>query len=119
MIYVDDCEQMEEIIASSNSDASSSDTFTFTFPKLSELCLWNLPQLKSICSAKGVMVCNSIEKIAMSRCPQLKRIPVQLPQLDNSQPSLHPHLREIKIGEELKEWWESVEWDLPTAKNLL
>ncbi|GLT25299.1 hypothetical protein SLA2020_004360 [Shorea laevis] len=110
---------MEEIIASSDSDASSLDSFTFTFRKLRELCLWDSPQLKSIYSTKGVMVCNSIEKIALSGCPELKRIPMQLPQLDNSQPSPHPHLREIKIGEESKERWESVEWDHPNAKNLL
>ncbi|GLU05975.1 hypothetical protein SLE2022_230470 [Rubroshorea leprosula] len=113
------CEQMEEIIASLDSDASSSDKFTFTFPKLRELCLFYLPQLKSICSAKGVMVCNSIEAIEMGGCPKLKRIPMQLPQLDNGQPSPPPHLKEIEIHEISKEWWESVEWDHPNAKNLL
>ncbi|GKV31702.1 hypothetical protein SLEP1_g40373 [Rubroshorea leprosula] len=118
-ITVSFCHQMEEIIASLDSDASSSDKFTFTFPKLRELRLWTSPQLKSICSAKGVMVCNSIETIEIGGCPELKRIPVQLPQLDNGQPSPPPHLREIKIHESSKEWWESVEWDHPNAKNLL
>ncbi|GLT47445.1 hypothetical protein SLA2020_211430 [Shorea laevis] len=118
-IVVYGCYQMEEIIASLDSDASSSDKFTFTFPKLKELVLRNLPQLKSICSAKGVMVCNSIEKIEMNRCPKLKRVPVQLPQLDNGQPSPPPHLREIQIHVKSEEWWESVEWDHPSAKNLL
>ncbi|GKV31696.1 hypothetical protein SLEP1_g40367 [Rubroshorea leprosula] len=118
-ITVTFCDQIEDIIASLDSDASSSDKFTFTFPKLRELHLSYLPQLKSICSAKGVMVCNSIEKITISVCPELKRIPVQLPQLDNGQPSPPPHLREIKIRESSKEWWESVEWDHPNAKNLL
>ncbi|GLU05983.1 hypothetical protein SLE2022_230540 [Rubroshorea leprosula] len=113
------CHQMQEIIASLDSDASSSDKFTFTFPKLRELYLFSLPQLKSICSAKGVMVCNSIEKIEMVGCPKLKRIPVQLPQLDNGQPSPPPHLREIRISASSKEWWESVEWDHPNAKNLV
>ncbi|GLU15016.1 hypothetical protein SLE2022_315460 [Rubroshorea leprosula] len=118
-IIVQTCDQIEEIIASSDSDASSSDNFTFTFPKLRELRLWNLPQSKSIYSAKGVMVCNSIEKIIMSGCLELKRIPVLLPQLDNGLPSPPPHLKEIKIGEQSKEWWESVEWDHPNTKNLL
>ncbi|GKV31672.1 hypothetical protein SLEP1_g40345 [Rubroshorea leprosula] len=113
------CLQMEEIIASLDSDATSSDKFTFTFPKLRELHLWHLPQLKSICSAKGVMVCNSIETIEIDGCSELKRIPVQLPQLDNGQPSPPLHLKEIKIQKESKEWWESVEWDHPNAKNLL
>ncbi|GKV51517.1 hypothetical protein SLEP1_g58162 [Rubroshorea leprosula] len=113
------CHQMEEIIASLDSEASSSNKFTFTFPKLRELWLWDLPQLKSICNAKGVMVCNSIEAIVMHQCLKLKRIPVQLPQLDNGQPSPPPHLREIWIDKSSKEWWESVEWDHPNAKNLL
>ncbi|GLU15736.1 hypothetical protein SLE2022_322050 [Rubroshorea leprosula] len=112
-ISVDECEQMEEIITSSDSDASSD---KFTLPKLRRLSLRNLPQLKSICSAKGVMVCDSIEEIQIWRCLKLKRIPVQLPLLDNGQPSPPPHLKEIKIDEESKEWWESVEWD---HKNLL
>ncbi|GLT31076.1 hypothetical protein SLA2020_058390 [Shorea laevis] len=104
------CRQMEEIIASSDSDASSD---KFTFPKLRELVLQNLPQLKSICSAKGVMVCDSIEEIRIWGCRELKRIPVQLPLLDNGQPSPPPRLKEITIE---KERWESVEWD---HKNLL
>ncbi|GLU05981.1 hypothetical protein SLE2022_230520 [Rubroshorea leprosula] len=119
VITIFSCHQMQEIIASLDSDASSSDKFTFTFPKLRKLCLCDLFQLKSICSAKGVMVCNSIEKIEIHGCPKLKRIPVQLPQLDNGQPSPPPHLREIGIGARSKEWWESVEWDHPNAKNVL
>ncbi|GLU15729.1 hypothetical protein SLE2022_321980 [Rubroshorea leprosula] len=112
-IYVTECEQMEEIIASSNSDSSSD---KFTFPKLRRLQLSNLPQLKSICSAKGVMVCDSIEQIQIFFCRGLKRIPVQLPLLDNGQPSPPPHLREINVARHSEEWWESVEWD---HKNLL
>ncbi|GLU15708.1 hypothetical protein SLE2022_321780 [Rubroshorea leprosula] len=109
-IDVFQCKQMEEIITSSDSDASSD---KFTFPKLRKLILMDLPQLKSICSAKGVMVCDSIEKIRIKSCRKLKRIPIQLPLLDNGQPSPPPRLREIEID---KEWWESVEWD---HKNLL
>ncbi|GLT31087.1 hypothetical protein SLA2020_058500 [Shorea laevis] len=112
-IHVESCLQMVEIIASSDSDASSD---KFTFPKLRTLLLIDLPQLKSICSAKGVMVCDSIEKIQIWRCRELRRIPVQLPLLDNGQPSPLPHLREINVDRDSKEWWESVEWD---HKNLL
>ncbi|GKV49044.1 hypothetical protein SLEP1_g55817 [Rubroshorea leprosula] len=100
-IDVDRCEQMEEIIASSDLDALSS---KFTFPKLRTLLLTDLPQLKSICNAKGVMVCDSIEKIQISRCRELKRIPVQLPLLDNGQPSPLPRLKEIWIDEDSKKW---------------
>ncbi|GLU15777.1 hypothetical protein SLE2022_322440 [Rubroshorea leprosula] len=107
---------MEEMIASSDSDASSD---KFTFPKLRILLLAYLPQLKSIYGAKGVVVCDSIEVIVIFECRELKRIPVQLPLLHNGQASPPPCLREIKIDEESKEWWESVKWDHPNAKNLL
>ncbi|GKV44732.1 hypothetical protein SLEP1_g51891 [Rubroshorea leprosula] len=120
VIMVADCEQMEEIIASSDLNASSSEKFTFTFPKLRRLWLSRLPQLKSICSAKGVMVCDSIEEISIANCLELKRIPVQLPLLDDGQLSPPPRLSLISINKESKEWWESVvEWDHPNAKNIL
>ncbi|GLU15388.1 hypothetical protein SLE2022_318830 [Rubroshorea leprosula] len=120
VFHVCNCEQTEEIIASSDLNASSSDKFTFTCPKLRRFFLEDLPQLKSICNDKGVMVCDSIEEILIDECPELKRIPVQLPLLDNGQPSPPPRLREIKIFIESKEWWESVvEWDHPNAKNIL
>ncbi|GLT31090.1 hypothetical protein SLA2020_058530 [Shorea laevis] len=61
-IDVESCFQMEEIIASSSDSDASSDKFTF--PKLRSLHLSDLPQLKSICSAKGVIVCGSIEEIS-------------------------------------------------------
>ncbi|GLU15399.1 hypothetical protein SLE2022_318940 [Rubroshorea leprosula] len=111
------CEQMEEIIALSDSDASSD---KFTFPKLRKLQLSFLGQLKSICSAKGLMVCDSIEEIKIWACQELKRIPLQLPLLDNGQPSPPPCLRIIAIDGKSKEWWESVvELDHPNAKNIL
>ncbi|GLT50389.1 hypothetical protein SLA2020_238760 [Shorea laevis] len=122
-ITVVGCTQMEEIIetiASSDSDASSSNKFPFTFPKLHVLSLMELYQLKSICSGKGVMVCDSIKLIQISNCPELERIPFQLPLLANGQPSPPPCLEKIKIDDKSKEWWESVvEWDHSNAKNIL
>ncbi|GLU15311.1 hypothetical protein SLE2022_318110 [Rubroshorea leprosula] len=118
-IYIHRCERMEEIIASSDSNASSSDKFTFTFPKLRQLSLFCLPQLKSICTATEVMVCDSIEQIWIWKCHGLKRIPMKLSLLGNDQPSPPPRLR-LYIDKESKEWWESVvEWDHPNAKNIL
>ncbi|GLU15297.1 hypothetical protein SLE2022_317990 [Rubroshorea leprosula] len=116
-IWISFCKQMEEIIASSDSDASFD---IFNFPKLRKLRLDYLPQLKSICSGKGVMVCDSIEEITVRHCRKLQRIPFQLLLLDNGQPAPPPHLREINIVErESKEWWESLEWDHPNAQNML
>ncbi|GKV44448.1 hypothetical protein SLEP1_g51632 [Rubroshorea leprosula] len=76
VIWVNNCEQMEEIISSSDSDTSSSNKCIFTFPKLRELHLTYLPQLKSICKANRIMVCDSIEEIQIRECPKLKRIPL-------------------------------------------
>ncbi|GLU15383.1 hypothetical protein SLE2022_318800 [Rubroshorea leprosula] len=115
-IVVWSCSQMEQIIASSDSDALSD---KFLFPRLRKLTLGVLPQLRTICSAKGVMVCDSIEEITIKGCPELKRIPLQLPQLDNGHSSPFPRLKKIVIDEDSNEWWESVDWDDPNAKNLL
>ncbi|GKV44444.1 hypothetical protein SLEP1_g51628 [Rubroshorea leprosula] len=118
VIRVDNCRQMEEIIVSSDSDDTSSDKFIF--PKLKELRLSFLPELKSICSAKGVMVCDSIEVISLVYCSELKRIPLQLPLLENGEPSPPPGLKELVMDAKSKKWWESVvELDQPNAKNIL
>ncbi|GLT50815.1 hypothetical protein SLA2020_242770 [Shorea laevis] len=117
-IRVWNCIEMEEIIASSDSNASL-DKFTFTFPKLRMLELVNLPKLMSICSAKGVMIYDSIEEIQIDTCPELKKNPFQLHLLDNGQLSPPPRLTAIKIHRDSEGWWESVEWDHPYAKNLL
>ncbi|GKV44744.1 hypothetical protein SLEP1_g51903 [Rubroshorea leprosula] len=116
-IEVRECKQMGEIIASSNSDASPD---KFTFPKLRELILSCLDQLKNICSAKRVMGCDSIKDVQIIECPKLKRIPLRLPLLDNGQQSPPPCLKKIEIDYYLREWWESVvELDHPNAKNIL
>ncbi|KAA8548710.1 hypothetical protein F0562_000394 [Nyssa sinensis] len=134
-ISICNCKQMEEVIIAgyeertdananaSNSNHSSSnninqdtdtDTADITLPMLTSLTLRDLPELKSIYS--GMTVCDSIEKIDLRRCPQLKRLPLSLPML-NGQPSHPPVLREIVVDSE--EWWESLEWDHPNSKNVL
>ena len=111
---------MKEIIASESEleeEGISSASFKFTLPKLRELELSDLPELKSICGANGVMVCDSIEYIEIVNCPKLKRIPLNLPLQDDGQPSPPPSLTTITITSE--EWWELIEWDHPNAKFLL
>ncbi|GKV44771.1 hypothetical protein SLEP1_g51927 [Rubroshorea leprosula] len=68
---------------------------------------------------KGVTIYDSIEEIVIWDCPELKRNPFQLPLLDNGQLSPPPRLTAIKIHRDSEGWWESVEWDLLNAKNLL
>ena len=119
-LYVPRCEEMEEIIASESKmeeKGISSASFKFTLPKLRDLHLCNIPELKSICGANGVMVCDSIQNIEISNCPKLKWIPLNFPLQDDGQPSLPPSIGTIRICP--KEWWELVEWNHPNAKSLL
>ncbi|KAK6230591.1 hypothetical protein QUC31_002109 [Theobroma cacao] len=118
-IEVRNCERMEEIIASEKEGMSTKNNVMFTLPKLRKLKLYNLPELKSICKTNEVMACDSLQGIEIMYCPKLKRIPIHPPllELDNSQPSTPPDLKEICIHPE--ECWESMEWDHPDAKNVL
>ncbi|XVE50234.1 hypothetical protein DITRI_Ditri01bG0145600 [Diplodiscus trichospermus] len=114
-IIVVSCYHMEEIIESKEDGTGTS----YTLPKLRTLRLRNLPKLKTICSKNTVMVCDALQLIYIDGCPKLKRIPLYLPPLDHDKEklSLPPSLKKIQVHS--KEWWESVEWDHPDAKNVL
>ncbi|XP_073262659.1 probable disease resistance protein At4g27220 [Populus alba] len=116
-IDVSDCEKMEEIIGTTDEESSTSNSITeVILPKLITLELYDLPELKSICSAK--LICNSLENIKVIHCEKLKRMPICLPLLENGQPSPPPSLKEIKAYPE--DWWERVvEWEHPDAKEVL
>ncbi|GLT96094.1 hypothetical protein SLE2022_137410 [Rubroshorea leprosula] len=121
-IYVVRCEEMEEIIGSDPEEEGEEGRDIIKeliLPKLKELDLCELPALKSICSRKAVMVCDSLEYISILDCKDLRRIPLYLPLLDNAQPSPPPSLMIIRIYREEQEWWESLEWDHPNAKDVL
>ncbi|MBA0599283.1 hypothetical protein Gorai_005510 [Gossypium raimondii] len=83
---------------------------------LKGLVLKKLPELKSICSADRVVVCDSLDYISVANCLKLKRMPLYLSHLHNFQPS--PALS-LSVYIEPKEWWESVEWYHPDTKSLL
>ncbi|XP_027063225.1 probable disease resistance protein At1g61300 [Coffea arabica] len=119
-----DCEELEEIAADGNGvgqgggegiqlTSSGATAIVIILPKLRRLRLNRLLQLKNIC--KAAMICDSIEKIKIFDCPKVKRLPLFLPTI-NGLPSLPSTLRKIKGN---KEWWESLEWDYPSAKNAL
>ncbi|GLT40131.1 hypothetical protein SLA2020_142870 [Shorea laevis] len=110
---------MEEIITSDpEEEVEVGDIIKkFILPKLNTLQLQGLPKLKSICSRRAVMICDSLEYIEIRDCKGLRRIPLYLPLVDNAQPSPSPSLKGIFIHS--KEWWESLEWDHPNAKDVL
>ncbi|KAG5224077.1 disease resistance protein [Salix suchowensis] len=117
MISVGECEKMEEIIGTTYEESSTSNPITeLTLPKLTTLQLFNLPELKWICSAK--LICNSLIIINVIDCEKLKRMAISFPLLENGQPSPHPSLKWIDVYP--KEWWETVvEWEPPNAKEVL
>ncbi|GLT96107.1 hypothetical protein SLE2022_137540 [Rubroshorea leprosula] len=121
-IDVNDCEEMEEIIGSDPEEGGEEGgniIKELILPKLKYLKLKFLPALKSICSRRAVMVCDFLESITIKECKGLRRIPLSLPLVDNVQPSPPPSLKEIYMYRREEEWWESLEWDHPNAKDVL
>ncbi|XP_071906978.1 putative disease resistance protein At4g10780 [Coffea arabica] len=123
-LYVYGCEGLEEIAADGNGEgqgggegiqltSSGGGTTMISLPNLRCLSLDMLPQLNNIC--KAAMICDSIEKIKIFDCPKVKRLPLFPPTI-NGLSSLPSTLCKIR-GD--KEWWESLEWDNPCAKNAL
>ncbi|XP_016700126.1 disease resistance protein At4g27190 [Gossypium hirsutum] len=122
-IWVEDCDELVEILGTStledHQDAEKgSDAFIkFNLPKLRNLELHALPELKSICSKSGAMVCDSLQVINVSSYDKLKRIPPFVPLIGNGQPYGHaPPSLNITSS---TFWWESLEWDDPNFKNVL
>ncbi|GLU24200.1 hypothetical protein SLE2022_401530 [Rubroshorea leprosula] len=106
------CSQMEELIS-----VSAHDKEKVTLPNLQRLELAKLPQLKSIYWDCSVLICDSIQSLTISNCEKLRRIPLNFPLLDNAQSSHPPSLKEIVVFP--KEWWESLVWYHPNAKDIL
>ncbi|PPS20401.1 hypothetical protein GOBAR_AA00180 [Gossypium barbadense] len=122
-IWVEDCDELVEILGTStledHQDAEKgSDAFIkFNLPKLRNLELHALPELKSICSRSGAMICDSLQVINVSCCDKLKRIPPFVPLIVNGQPYGYAPTS-LKITSSTF-WWESLEWDDPNFKNVL
>ncbi|KAL1102733.1 hypothetical protein V6Z11_D05G386300 [Gossypium hirsutum] len=121
-IHVEACRQLVEILGATTSEVEekgSDALIKFHLPKLRELSFWELPNLKSICSKSGVMVCDSLQLIQVDGdCDKLKRIPPFVPLVGNGQPFAYaPPSLTIRSS---TEWWEWLEWDdHPNYKNVL
>ncbi|KAG4149758.1 hypothetical protein ERO13_D05G353550v2 [Gossypium hirsutum] len=121
-IDVDACSQLVEILGAATSEVEekgSDALIKFHLPKLRVLSFWELPNLKSIYSKSGVMVCDSLQLIQVAGdCYKLKRIPPFVPLVGNGQPFAYapPSLTIFSSTA----WWESLEWDdHPNFKNVL
>ena len=121
-IWVQECDEVVEILGAATSEVEekgSDALIKFHLPKLIKLKLFLLPNLKSICSKSGVMVCDSLQLIDVDYgCKKLKRIPPFVPLVGNGQPFAYaPPSFTIRSS---TKWWESLEWDdHPNFKNVL
>ncbi|TYI96080.1 hypothetical protein E1A91_D01G045000v1 [Gossypium mustelinum] len=119
-LVVCECWQMEEIIGPKKEEERSEGKGTkvrteFSLPKLKKLVLKNLPMLKSLCSSNGIMICKSPMEIQVLECRNLKRMPLYPSPFQDTDQSTAFFIGVIYIYP--KEWWESVEWDHPNAKQ--
>ncbi|GFZ04802.1 hypothetical protein Acr_17g0003740 [Actinidia rufa] len=124
VIIVKYCAQIKEIIEIVHDD-NNHGALLITLPKLRKIELVDLPELKSIFERR--MVCESIEIIRVYGCPKLRRLPFSLPNVNaNGQLSVPTTRKWISVAKHLYstkgmdiEWWESLEWDHPDAKDAL
>nr|GMC55555.1 probable disease resistance protein At4g27220 [Ipomoea batatas] len=115
------CYQLEVVIGGVGGDGEeegSSNTPIY-LPKLKELYLDILPELKSICNGRE-MICPSIENISIWGCTNVKMMPSFLPINEaTEQPYIPSSFQKIKLFKDEKEWWESLELHNPNAKHIL
>jgi disease resistance protein RPS2 len=118
-IKVRGCEKMEEIIGGRRSDEESSST-EFKLPKLRSLALFNLPELKNICSAK--LTCDSLQKIEVWNCNSMEiLVPsswISLVNLEKITVRGCEKMEEIIGGRRSDEESSSTEFKLPKLRSL-
>ncbi|GAB4829892.1 hypothetical protein Ancab_040669 [Ancistrocladus abbreviatus] len=91
------CDAVEEIFRGPHPDENVKDV---NLPKLTQLELTNLRRLRSICGGGLLMACNSIKRIYIRNCWELKTLPLVV----------HSPLPSFQIYVE-RRWWESLQWE--------
>lgn len=81
------------------------------FPQLNQLILNSLPKLKSI--HEGRLVCASLQSFTVINCPNLKRLPLCIEDIERLLPL------SLEWIEGQQEWWDVLEWDKSESKDLL
>ncbi|KAM3743842.1 hypothetical protein ACB098_06G005800 [Castanea mollissima] len=111
------CERLEEIIGAASDEVEEEieeeGKYTTIFPRLRKLELYDIPRLETICSSRNAIVCDSLQKIEILKCPKLKRLPLSLRDEQLSSP---PSSLRIKTE---RERWELLDWDNHATKNAL
>ncbi|KAL5549280.1 hypothetical protein UlMin_004511 [Ulmus minor] len=111
-LTVVNCKQMVEVIGEASNEDEDQEArriVVFSYlPKLKDLTLRDLPELKNFCS-KSIVLANSLQQISVIQCPKLRRIPILC-----EKPYPLPSVQKIIVYEE---WWNSLEWDYPHFKD--
>lgn len=106
----DELEETTEVPENKENQAS-----LIHLPKLQWLQLCELPKLKNIC--KVMVVCNSIRRIQIERCPSIRKLTLVFGQPNYDSPP--SNLEGIYLHKEEVEWWESLELQHPSLKPRL
>ena len=99
-LRVEDCESMEEVIG----DTGEVPENLGIFSRLKDLCLEDLPNLRSI--SRRALPFPSLTKLIVINCQNLKKLPLDSNSARNS-------LKEI-VGE--LDWWEGLQWEDETIR---
>lgn len=113
VLSIEFCERITEIVeaAAEGEDHEPTSSTVVTLPKLREIALRRLPELRDFSNTGKHVFSNALECIKIKDCPQLQRLP-----LLREEP-YRPHcLRKIQVQ---KMWWDMLEWQQPSVKDVL
>ncbi|RVW76756.1 putative disease resistance protein [Vitis vinifera] len=99
-LLVHECESMEEVIG----DASGVPENLGIFSRLKHLCLYFVPNLRSI--SRRALSFPSLKTLYVRECPNLRKLPFDSNSARNS----------LKIIEGKLEWWQGLRWEDETIQ---